>query len=176
MKKDSQFVLPCFASLAMIVGLLAFAVPGAPGQAPGSVEADAGHHSHGHYDELAKVPEKARAKPNPLLHDPDALAAGGKLFEQHCAECHGAKAAGTKRGPSLMKEPVEQATPGALFWILSNGVVRHGMPDWSKLPEPQRWQLVTYLKSFGAVPAKPTEAGPANPQPSLATDSPSPHR
>ena len=22
------------------------------------------------------------------------------------------------------------------------------MPDWSKLPEPQRWQIVAFLKSF----------------------------
>jgi hypothetical protein len=44
---------------------------------------------------------------------------------------------------------VQQATPGTLFWILTNGVVRRGMPVWSKLPEPQRWQIVTYLKSLG---------------------------
>jgi len=24
------------------------------------------------------------------------------------------------------------------------------MPVWSKLPEPQRWQLVSYIKSLGA--------------------------
>jgi hypothetical protein len=58
------------------------------------------------------------------------------------------KAEGTKRAPSLLKEQVQQATPGALFWILTNGVVRHGMPVWSKLPEQQRWQIVTFLKSF----------------------------
>jgi mono/diheme cytochrome c family protein len=106
------------------------------------------------YAVLAKVPEKARTKRNPLANDPDAVAAGGKLFQQHCAECHGMKAEGTKSGPSLLKEQVQQATPGALFWILTNGVVRHGMPVWSKLPEPQRWQIVTFLKSFRA------QAGP----------------
>jgi hypothetical protein len=31
--------------------------------------------------------------------------------------------------------------------VLTNGVVRHGMPVWSKLPEPQRRQIVSYLKS-----------------------------
>src|ERR1039458_2643568 len=41
---------------------------------------------------------------------------------------------------------VQQASPGTLFWILTNGVVRRGMPVWSKLPEPQRWQIVSYLK------------------------------
>lgn len=102
------------------------------------------------YTALAKVPEKARAKRNPLENDPDAVAAGGKLFEQHCAECHGMKAEGTKRAPSLLNPEVQDASPGAIFWILTNGIVRHGMPVWSKLPEPQRWQIVTFLKTFRA--------------------------
>ena len=100
------------------------------------------------YDELTGVPQKAREKPNPLENDSDSPLAGGKLFEQHCAACHGMKAEGGKRGPSLLREEVQQATPGALFWILTNGIVRHGMPVWSKLPEPQRWQIVSFLKSF----------------------------
>jgi hypothetical protein len=36
-----------------------------------------------------------------------------------------------------------------LFWVLTNGVVMRGMPVWSKLPEPERWQIVTFLKSLG---------------------------
>ena len=101
------------------------------------------------YAELAKVPTKAAARHNPLESDPEAVAAGAKLFEQHCAECHGANADGGKKGPSLRAEEVQQATPGTLFWLLTNGVVRKGMPVWSRLPEPQRWQLVSYLKSLG---------------------------
>jgi mono/diheme cytochrome c family protein len=103
------------------------------------------------YSELAKAPEKARARTNPLEADPDAVTAGRKLFEGHCAECHGDTADGTKKAPSLRADEVQQATPGALFWILTNGVVRRGMPVWSKLPEPQRWQIVTYLKSLDPV-------------------------
>ncbi|MGO9641578.1 MAG: c-type cytochrome [Candidatus Acidiferrales bacterium] len=101
------------------------------------------------YDELAKAPEKDRSRPNPLEGDADAPVAGKKLFQDHCAECHGEDAAGGKRAPGLRAEEVQQSTPGTLFWILTNGVVRHGMPVWSKLPEPQRWQIVTYLKSLG---------------------------
>ena len=102
------------------------------------------------YSALAQVPEKARAKSNPFEDDADARAAGGKLFERHCAGCHGANAAGGKKGANLRAEEVRQATPGALFWVLTNGVVRRGMPVWSKLPEPQRWQLVAFLKTLGA--------------------------
>lgn len=101
-----------------------------------------------HYAEFAKVPEKASSRMNPLAKDPDAVVAGRKLFEQHCAECHGDAAEGGRRAPSLRAEEVQQATPGTLFWILTNGVVRRGMPVWSKLPEAQRWQIVTYVKSL----------------------------
>ncbi len=104
------------------------------------------------YAELAKAPAKAAARDNPLQKDPDAIPAGAKLFALHCAECHGDTGEGgkgNKKGPSLRAGEVQQATPGALFWLLTNGVVRRGMPVWSKLPEPQRWQLVSYIKSLG---------------------------
>jgi mono/diheme cytochrome c family protein len=112
------------------------------------------------YEELTKAPEKARAKRNPLENDPDAVLAGGKLFQRNCAACHGMKAEGGKRAPSLLREEVQQAAPGTLFWVLTNGVVWHGMPVWSKLPEPQRWQIVAFLKSFKASvdPQKPKVA------------------
>jgi len=99
---------------------------------------------------LQDAPAKAQARTNPLSSDPEAVAAGGKLFEQHCAECHGRKAEGTRRAPSLLGEQVRQASAGAIFWVLTNGVVRRGMPVWSKLPEPERWQIVAFLKSFAA--------------------------
>src|SRR5690242_15302248 len=106
------------------------------------------------YSEIGKAPEKARAKRNPLEKDPDAVAAGRILFEQRCVECHGDTAEGGKKGPSLRAAEIQNAEPGAIFWILTNGVVWKGMPVWSKLPEPQRWQLVSYIKSLGAVSAK----------------------
>ena len=112
------------------------------------------------YAELAAAPEKARKRANPLASDPDAVAAGRLLFEDHCAECHGENAEGGKkgskhRGPSLRATEVQNAADGAVFWVLTNGVVRKGMPVWSKLPEPQRWQLVRFLKSLGASTADP---------------------
>jgi mono/diheme cytochrome c family protein len=123
------------------------------------------------YAPLAKAPKKAVARHNPLEDDPDAVLAGGKLFDEHCAECHGDMADGGKKAPSLRAPEVQQATPGALFWLLTNGVVRRGMPVWSKLPEPERWQLVRYIKSL-------TPPGPdATPKPDPAKlDAPDPPR
>jgi len=124
------------------------------------------------YGEIGKAPEKARAKRNPLQNDPEAAAAGRILFEQRCAECHGDAAEGSKKGPSLRAAEIQNAEPGAIFWILTNGVVRKGMPVWSKLPEPQRWQLVSYIKSLGIAPARtPKSASDESRRPS-AKDSP----
>ena len=115
-----------------------------------AISADGGKDSV--YAELEKAPKKAAARRNPLQSDPDAVVAGAKLFARHCAECHGDKAEGGKKAPSLLVPEVQQATPGTLFWLLTNGVVRRGMPVWSKLPEPQRWQLVSLVKSLNAAP------------------------
>ena len=105
------------------------------------------------YAELAKTPAKARGRKNPQEGKPEAALVGRKLFAQHCAECHGPAAEGGKKAPSLRADEVQQATPGALFWILTNGVVRRGMPVWSKLPEPQRWAIVTYIKTLKLSPS-----------------------
>ena len=112
------------------------------------------------YAELRKAPEKAATRPNPLENDGEAVAAGKLLFEDHCAECHGEDARGGRKGPNLRVSEVQNATPGTLFWLLTNGVVRKKMPAWSKLPEPQRWQLVRFLKSAEAAQSAPVE--PAN--------------
>jgi mono/diheme cytochrome c family protein len=109
------------------------------------------------YAELSKVPAKAAVRENPLESDSESVAAGAKLFQRHCAECHGADADGGKKAPSLRAEPVQEATPGTLFWLLTNGVVRKGMPVWSRLPEPERWQLVSYVKSLAASPRPPSQ-------------------
>jgi mono/diheme cytochrome c family protein len=115
------------------------------------------------YTELGKAPEKARNRVNPMENDLDSIAAGRLLFEDHCAECHGETAEGgkgRKKGPSLRASEVQNAKPGTLFWLLSNGVVRKGMPVWSRLPEPQRWQLVRYLKSLGVAQPSVPESKP----------------
>ena len=114
------------------------------------------------YAELGKAPEKARGRVNPLENDAEAVAAGRLLFADHCAACHGENAeggSGRKKGPSLRAPEVQNAAPGAIFWLLSNGVVRKGMPVWSRLPEPQRWALVRFIKSLGVAEGGPVTAG-----------------
>ena len=95
-----------------------------------------------------------RSRTNPYSNNPDAIAAGGRLFADHCAKCHGADAMGNRKHPSLRTAEVQQAADGEIFWLLKNGALRHGMPSWSSLPEPMRWQLVAYIKSLGQAPPR----------------------
>jgi mono/diheme cytochrome c family protein len=86
--------------------------------------------------------------PNPYEGDPLAIEAGNKLFQRECAACHGKDARGIGKAPPLVLPDVYRAAAGALFWVLRNGSLKRGMPSYAHLPEQQRWQIVTYLKSL----------------------------
>jgi mono/diheme cytochrome c family protein len=96
---------------------------------------------------LKRVSEKDRQRTNPYAGKADAIAAGSKLYSQHCSKCHGANLEGNGGKPSLRSETVRNATDGDLFWILKNGDLRHGMPSWSAMPEPSRWEVIAFLRS-----------------------------
>jgi len=114
---------------------------------------------------LKHVPAKDRARVNPYAGQLDAIAAGGKLFADHCAPCHGADALGRGKRPSLRSERVQDATDGELAWMLRNGNLAHGMPSWDMVPEPSRWQLIAYVKSLGpSVPLRPHNHAARSPQ------------
>ena len=105
-----------------------------------------------HRSGLVGAPESAHMRRNPYESNPRAVLAGRKLFERHCAQCHGADARGRGKAPPLDTALVEQAPPGDLFWFLTNGNLWAGMPSWSRLPDAQRWQIITYLKSLRPPP------------------------
>jgi mono/diheme cytochrome c family protein len=98
---------------------------------------------------FAQVPEADRRRESPYAGQPEAKAGGAQLFADHCSKCHGADALGRGKEPSLRTKEVQTATDGEIFWLLRNGNRRRGMPSWSSLPEPSRWQLVAYVKSLG---------------------------
>jgi mono/diheme cytochrome c family protein len=102
---------------------------------------------------LKNVPQADRNRVNPYAGNPDAVAAGAILFHNNCAQCHGNDADGKRSRPSLRSEEVRHATDGELAWVLKNGDVYHGMPQWGGLPEPERWQIIAYLRSLGPSPS-----------------------
>ena len=98
---------------------------------------------------LKKVPAKDRERKNPYEGRTDAIAAGRLVYEEHCSKCHGENADGTNKRPSLKSARVQQeATEGDLHWLLVNGNMGRGMPSWSKLGDPQIWQVISYLRSL----------------------------
>jgi mono/diheme cytochrome c family protein len=105
---------------------------------------------------LKHVPDADRKRVNPLAGQPDALAGGGRIFEDHCAKCHGEDALGRGKRPSLRSDRVQHATDGEIFWLLKNGNLGKGMPTWAALPEPMRWQVIAYVKSLGPVSSTAT--------------------
>jgi mono/diheme cytochrome c family protein len=100
-------------------------------------------------DWMSQVPARDRQKPNPFAGQTDAVQAGHLLYADHCAQCHGRNAEGTKNRPSLRSQRIHSdASEGDVHWLLVNGNIRSGMPSWSKLPDKQLWQLVSYLRSL----------------------------
>jgi mono/diheme cytochrome c family protein len=103
-----------------------------------------GYHPDGDW----QAPREAWARRNPLPATPEIVGGGRKLFLRHCAECHGGGGQGNKRAADLLLPAVQAQSDGALFWKITNGNPRRGMPSWGRLPEPQRWQLVHSLRAL----------------------------
>ena len=92
------------------------------------------------------APPGATSKANPLADRPEAAAGGRKLFLQRCSVCHGEDGRGARRAPDLTAPDVQVQSDGALYWKITGGNTRGGMPSFSFLPELQRWQLVIHLR------------------------------
>ena len=101
-------------------------------------------------DESWQAPRAAAGKNNPLPATPEIVGGGRKLVLRHRAECHGSDGQGGKKAADLLLRVVQEQSDGALFLKISNGNPRRGMPSWGRMPEPQRWQLVRYLRALRA--------------------------
>lgn len=89
---------------------------------------------------------------------------GAAVYARYCAGCHGASGNGAgPAAPMLITKPRDfttglfkfRSTPAGtlptdvdLFRTITRGVYRTSMPEWSLLPERERWALVTYVKEF----------------------------
>ncbi|HXY15916.1 MAG TPA: PQQ-dependent sugar dehydrogenase [Terriglobales bacterium] len=94
------------------------------------------------------APESSRQMNNPYVGQQNA-AAGKRLYSAQCARCHGPNAEGSGNIPALVDGVLESVSDGEIFWFTTKGDKASGMPSFAKLPEQQRWQLVTYVKNLG---------------------------
>jgi glucose/arabinose dehydrogenase/cytochrome c5 len=93
------------------------------------------------------APSSASDLKNPDAGKKDAADAGAKLYAANCSACHGPSGRGSGNLPALASGATQSAKDGETFWFITKGDVDNGMPAWGQLPEQQRWQIVTFLKS-----------------------------
>lgn len=99
-------------------------------------------------DPTWKAPPAVARKVNPLAKNPDAAQKGKELFEAQCSMCHGVDGSGLANAANLRMPVVQKESDGTLFWKITTGHQQKGMPSFQRLPENDRWQLVSYLRTF----------------------------
>ena len=83
------------------------------------------------------APESAKELKNPYQGHP---APGAKaMYHLRCARCHGENGEGSGNIPPLKNGRAQSATDGEVFWYVTQGDDKNGMPSWAKLPKQQRW-------------------------------------
>ena len=108
----------------------------------------------------ASVASHAEEQPNPVSPTDENLIAGGEVYNELCARCHGTP----RRGPSVLgasfyppapQFPVQASayTEGELFWIVKHGIRNTGMPAWGRLLTDQDiWKVVAVLRRLDSLP------------------------
>src|SRR6516162_7197208 len=83
------------------------------------------------------------------------LLRGEKLFQVHCALCHGLKGEGG-RGPVLTRPKLSRAPDdAALLSILDNGIPGTEMPGAGAMSDREMRQTAAYVRALGKVALKP---------------------
>jgi mono/diheme cytochrome c family protein len=95
-----------------------------------------------------KVPAVAAKTQNPIASNRNAAKEGKELFEGQCSMCHGLDGTGVSNAANLRLPVVQKQSDGTLFWKITNGHQEKGMPSFKRLPDKERWQLVTYLRTL----------------------------
>ncbi len=113
-----------------------------------------------------QAPASAKQLQNPY-EGQQVTQAAKPLYHLRCARCHGEHGEGSGNIPPLEAGRIKATSSGELFWFISKGDDKAGMPSWAKLPEPQRWLIVTYIKTLGM--AEPKTVTAPEPAPAAAT-------
>jgi putative copper resistance protein D len=85
-----------------------------------------------------------------LTYHAASIASGMAVYAEHCAGCHGSTGASPPL-PDLRSAAIARRHAGELFWLVSRGIPEHGMPGFrSRLGEPQRWDVINFIRALGA--------------------------
>lgn len=107
----------------------------------------------------ASVRREAPETPNPVDPSDENLLAGGKMFINECAGCHGRFGSSEDNGYALFP-PVPQFhrvgtqyTEAQIFWIAKHGIRRTGMfsnGNWHT--DRELWTVAAYVKRIRELP------------------------
>jgi len=107
----------------------------------------------------AAVRRKAPEATNPVPFSDDNLIAGGKLYANNCAGCHGNIGSSEDIGDSLFP-PIPQFakvgtayTEAQIFWVTKHGVRRTGMFANGKwINDKDLWTMAAFIKRIRELP------------------------
>ena len=96
---------------------------------------------------------------NPFPRDPDAVSAGGALYLEKCAVCHGQDATGGMAANLRHSRSVARGSDAGLFQIIRKGFPGSAMPSQPDMEEKQVWQTVSFLHSISRPGLQPPLPG-----------------
>jgi len=94
------------------------------------------------------APAASAEQNNPFAGQMAGASAGAKLYAANCAGCHGENGQGTGNVPSLREGPTQTVPEGEVFWFITSGSIKNGMPPWNSLSEEDRWRIVSYVRTL----------------------------
>jgi cbb3-type cytochrome c oxidase subunit III len=100
---------------------------------------------------------EAQKLKNPVPGDAESVEAGKKLYQRHCAGCHGPQGKGdgslalSGGTPSDLTDDAWDygSTDGEIFVVIRDGVSSDMLSYKDKLTEKQIWQVVNFIRSLG---------------------------
>lgn len=118
------------------------------------------------YSQLPGTIDSMSPIPNPHPASAASLMNGRKYFSINCAVCHGDKGMGDgpatqygMPGINLTTDVTKGRTDGYIFGMIRNG--RGLMPPYNRVEEPDRWDVVNYLRALQGMGAGgQVETGP----------------
>lgn len=146
--------------LALFAGILAVTAWGA------GIAAQDHDHAAGQHDAGAHTHPEAAAIKNPIKATPDSIAAGKKIYETQCTNCHGATGKGDgKMAESITSGPKPSdlsdaqwkhgSSDGEIFTLIRDGSKGTGMRGYAaRMKTDDIWNVVNYLRTLGPNPPK----------------------
>jgi mono/diheme cytochrome c family protein len=112
-----------------------------------------------HHGDAHRHPSAAKRK-NPVAMSAESIAAGRKLYDRHCSECHGDGGKGDgMAGEGLEEQPSDLtdakwehgSTDGEMFVVIRDGAGPKSdmKPFAKKMTARQIWDVVNFVRTLG---------------------------